>query len=237
MKRSHRQWDRGHAAAARSAKQARIRQRWGCCCRRPRQTCWFLSFIGWTLQSKTALGTEKERKRKSSLMVETGAREKTSHTQENQTAAEQRETEELHDAGVELKMSAWLFLLLLSLSECNCVSFWAWDEDQKAQNRKKISLCQFRRLHGRKQKLISFLALLVRFIRLNTLKTRRETRVTWTYSWISIMARGRQIWQISVWAGASVTLNFSNQERPDAHLSSQHGWWEIIHVGGEYQAV
>lgn len=70
-------------------------------------------------------------------MVETGAREKTSYTQENQTAAEQRETEELRDAGVELKMSAWLFLLLLSLSECNCVSFWAWDEDQKAQNRKK----------------------------------------------------------------------------------------------------
>lgn len=89
-------------------KQARIKQRWGCCCHRPRQTWWFLSLIGWT-QSKTALSAEKERKQiKSSLMVETGARERTSHTK-NQTAAEQRETEELRDVGDELKMSAWLF--------------------------------------------------------------------------------------------------------------------------------
>lgn len=47
-------------------------------------------------------------------MVETGARERTSHTHKNQRAAEQRETEELRDVGDELKMAACLLLLLFS---------------------------------------------------------------------------------------------------------------------------
>lgn len=57
---------------------------------------------------------EKKKGKESSLMVETGARERTSHTHKNQRAAEQRETEELRDVGDELKMAAWLFLLLFS---------------------------------------------------------------------------------------------------------------------------
>lgn len=57
---------------------------------------------------------EKKKRKESSLMVETGARERTSNTQKNQRAAEQRETEERRDVGDELKMAAWLFLLLFS---------------------------------------------------------------------------------------------------------------------------
>lgn len=67
---------------------------------------------------------EKKKGKESSLMVETGARERTSHTHKNQRAAEQRETEELRDVADELKMAAWLFLLLFSSLNSGCVSFW-----------------------------------------------------------------------------------------------------------------
>lgn len=67
---------------------------------------------------------EKKQRKEGSLMAGTGARERTSHTQKNQRAAEQRETEELPDVGDELKMSACVFLLLFSLSEPDCVGFW-----------------------------------------------------------------------------------------------------------------
>lgn len=173
-------------------------------------------------------------------MVETGAWEKTSHTH---TLKKSNSSRAQGDRGCwrwTKNVCVIIFVVVFPLWLQLCVQFLAWDEDQKAQNKNNKIKCLCANsddyMGGSKSWSPSF-ALLVRFIRLNTLKTRRETGVTWTYSWVSITVRGKQIWQISMWTGASVTLDFSNQECADAHLSSQHGWGEIVYVGGEYQAI
>lgn len=157
MRSSHRRREGGtqrRRLAARSAERARIRICWGYCCGRPCQTRWFLFFMGWTLQSKTALGREKEKKRKLINGGDWGKRKDQQHTKKSKSSRAEG------DRGAAwcwrwTKNGCLVIFAVVFLSEHGCVSFWDWDEDRKAA---KASLSE-------------------RLICLNGLKIRSQTKI------------------------------------------------------------